>query len=237
MNCEHDFLNQIRTIAANVQVPKRRLDFNRFAIGMAKRGYVFTEETMAFARTYCDGGSLCIRGDVGTGKSFFFYCAGVPALSVELAQGMPIEKINRALESWRDTDILIDDIGKENADYKSYGTSLGLVDYIIERRLDTCARTHFTTNRTPQELENRYGTRIVDRLTQLCTVVVLNGQSRRNPDSQRMNSWYSDFFRGRIWKACDRCCRNYDSDERKCIKGKEVEPRIDSDGEPICPYF
>ena len=232
-----DFLGNLRKMASAVQVQKPRRDFEQFVTMMANRGYMFTEETLAIAKKYCSGIGLCLKGDVGTGKSFFFYCAQIPALSLELAQGKTVEKITWALDSWQNTDILIDDIGKENVDYKSYGTSVALLDYILEKRLDSCAMTHMTTNKSPQELLDRYGARTVDRLTQLCEVVELNGSSRRNPDSQRMNSWYAEFFRGRIWEWCSAHCRFYDDDEHRCIKGKEIEPRLNSEHEAVCPYF
>lgn len=213
----------------------------RRAKGMARHGYRFTDQTLGFVRQMCLGRGLLIRGDVGTGKSFFFYCAGIPAISMKIAQSRELKDICRALDSHSGSPIVVDDIGAEEADYKSYGTAVRLLDLILEKRAEATAPTHFTTNLTIEQLQARYGDRAVDRIRGMAVVAELCGESRRDVDSPRMErAWYEEFYRPRLWQVCERCCRFYDSDARACIKGVQAEPRTIGRGDdvrPSCQYF
>lgn len=205
---------------------------------MARQGYEFTEETLGLVRAYLSGKGLMLKGDVGVGKSFFFYTLGIPALSMAVAQGKTLAQITKALDDHQDDEILVDDIGTEGGDYKDYGTSVKLLDYILEKRADSPLPTHFTLNLTPEELLARYGERTVDRLTGFAEYHEVHGKSRRDPmNARRKEAWFADFFAGNLWYACAQCCSFYDCDERKCVKRKEYEPRTNGNGEPICPYF
>ena len=138
--------------------------------------------------------------------------------------------------------MLIDDIGIEEDDYKSYGTSVRLLDLIVEKRQDSPAATHFTTNLSLEELTEKYGVRTVDRIRGMALFCPMTGVSKRDADNpRRRTAWYADFYRPRKWSLCAECCPNYDVDERRCVKGKTVEPRgRRRDGyspEPSCPYY
>ena len=213
------------------------------AAQMAKKGYKFTEKTFGFVRQLCLGRGLMLQGDVGTGKSFFFYCAGIPALNMKVAQSMELKAIVKALDDHQDEPILIDDIGVEEDDYKSYGTSVSLLDLILEKRADSPAPTHFTTNLSIGRLQEKYGDRNLDRIRGMAVFACLEGESKRDVDSaRRKDAWFADFYLPRVWELCSRCCGWYDRDERRCLKGKTKEPRAWRKGngyepEPSCPFY
>lgn len=87
--------------------------------------------------------------------------------------------------------------------------------------MDALAATHFTTNLTPQQLLERYGERVVDRMTQLAEYVELGGESRRNPPDTLL---FMDFIKGKKWEDCACRCKFYDEVSHRCIKGIEYEP-------------
>lgn len=77
-------------------------------------------------------------------------------------------------------DFLFDDLGAED-NKKHYGNEANVMAEIIYDRYELytryATRTHFTTNLTTEELEEKYGTRAYSRLCQMCNFMVLgNGE-------------------------------------------------------------
>ena len=238
-----DPLNYLNELAAQATPPNEPLyDLKETAESMARRGFRFTPETLKLTEKFCQGNSgLILRGDVGVGKSFFFYALDVPALSLGLAKGRPLEELNYALDSWQDYDIVIDDVGKGDGEIVSYGTRHELFPYVVEKRMEAAGNTHLTTNLTADELLKRYGTRIVDRLTQLGEMVTLEGPSRRCPGGLRMRRWYEEFFKGRVWWTCARCCKFWDPEGAAVPEGRRSRdahgPPRRLRGSPPVPVF
>lgn len=78
-------------------------------------------------------------------------------------------------------DFLFDDLGAEDSK-KHYGNEANVMAEVIYDRYELytryATRTHFTTNLTPEELEDKYGTRAYSRLCQMCHFIVLgNGEN------------------------------------------------------------
>lgn len=198
---------------------------------MARRGFDFSANRGAFkglVRPMLEGG-IMLQGGAGTGKSFFFWCAGMPCLSMKIAQVKPFAELERALSERMDDDIVIDDIGAGDDGRKSdYGTGINLLEYILEVRGDTPRHTHMTTNLTDAQLRARYGDdRIVDRLHEFVSVHRLDGcESMRRADGPRRSGrWATAFFDRKPWPVCIRArCEHYDRDENVCRKGKLVMP-------------
>ncbi len=192
---------------------------------MADRGYVFTPETLKVLECYMRGENIILGGDVGTGKSFFFYVLGMPALNMTMASSRTIPEINAALEAWSRKDILIDDFGAETDKFSSFGTAMNLSAYILERRIDSPARTHITTNLSPEQLARRYDSRVLDRLGGLGRYHLLKGASRRDPDAvKRRDMWFGPFWKGPVWKECAKKCSHYDCFSHKCTMKVISEP-------------
>lgn len=75
--------------------------------------------------------------------------------------------------------LAIDDLGCESMDANSYGnTSQPIVD-IIEHRYAERLVTVITSNMTAKGIAERYGSRVADRLRQMCLKAPCKGKSRR----------------------------------------------------------
>jgi len=238
-----EFIRQLQAAAEAARTKAEVTDeqIRRKAISMARSGYRFTPETFALVRPLLGGEGLLLSGSVGVGKSFFFYCAGIPALNLKVAQGKTLEQISKALDEHADEAILVDDVGAEESAFKSFGTSVRLLDYILERRSDAAAATHFTSNLDGDARLARYGERIDDRLFGFAREHVIGGESRRDPGGvRRKDAWFADFYLPKLWEICASHCGWYDRDERRCTKGKtripSVRRRPGYEPEPICPY-
>lgn len=198
---------------------------------MTRNGFDFGAQGGRFRgllRPMLEGG-IMLKGAPGVGKSYFFYCAGIPCLSMKIAQVKPFAELDRALMDHMDDDILIDDLGAgDDGGKRDYGTGINLLEYILEVRGDTQRVTHMTTNLTEPELRKRYGDdRIMDRLKELVTVFDLAGcESLRGAGLERRRQpWTTAFFKPKPWRKCIRVqCPNYTHDG-KCLKGSTEEPK------------
>ena len=85
--------------------------------------------------------------------------------------------------------LIIDDLGAEEVSIKCYGTTINpLVDLISERYVnqmraidngDLIKFTYLSTNLRGQVCIDRYGERIMDRMTQMCKIIKMEGESKR----------------------------------------------------------
>lgn len=132
---------------------------------------------------------LLLIGTVGTGKSTVLKamaCAmdaeylSVPELAVMFSKrgaDALMQVVNEA-QKW---DLFLDDLGAEK-DLKSY-TNAFPIEEIIFKRYDlwkACgARLHLSTNLSGDQIEERYGVRVRDRLREMTTVVSCTGRSLR----------------------------------------------------------
>ena len=163
----------------------------RWADAMAAQGYRHSVKSLEALRLYLAGYGLIIMGGVGTGKTCFFRALaraiarnGVqetarlavwPMIGVA---GRRLDGIRAELEDMADSEIVVDDIGAEPT-FNEFGNKWDLLPWVIEMRMASPARTHFTTNLLPAELERRYGSRTVDRLHEMAASVTLDGKSNR----------------------------------------------------------
>lgn len=237
MNGQIDFMATLNSLADDIERRRQVTEEQVYAKArtMAKRGYRFTEETLALVKPYLEGRGLLLGGDVGVGKTFFFLTAGVGCgVNLKIAQGWPLSDLSAALESFDHTEMLVDDVGVEELEYKSYGTATRIFEYILEHRMHVDVPTHFTTNLTPEQILERYGQRVVDRITELATYHRIGGESHRSPDAPRSaERLFTDFIKGRLWRACARDCRFYSEGDHRCMKDVVHEPRSPE----WCLYF
>lgn len=75
--------------------------------------------------------------------------------------------------------LAIDDVGTEAAEVVDYGNVCEPITELIEARYARRLFTIVTTNLTGQELRQRYGVRLVDRLNEMMHVVVFKNKSYR----------------------------------------------------------
>lgn len=74
-----------------------------------------------------------------------------------------------------------DDLGTER-NQKFYGNEANVMSEIIQERYDRFKSglvTHFTTNLTPEQINEYYGDRATDRLNEMCKFIQVGGGSRR----------------------------------------------------------
>lgn len=121
---------------------------------------------------------LLILGGVGRGKTIVMRCllaaiaAGNPkprqvycnARILAQNEDMQVKAKNAEL-------LAIDDIGTEPAEVKNYGTATQPIAAVVEFRYDANLPIYFTTNLRGGELNERYGSRIVSRMNEMCGVV------------------------------------------------------------------
>lgn len=73
----------------------------------------------------------------------------------------------------------IDDLGCEALEIMEFGNVKEPVKELLEHRYDRQAFTVITTNLTPQQITERYGTRVGDRLSEMMNIIVFSEKSYR----------------------------------------------------------
>ena len=76
--------------------------------------------------------------------------------------------------------LAIEDMGKEPLEVMVYGNVIAPVQDIIEYRYDKRLFTFITTNLSPQEITQRYGVRVGDRLKEMVSKIVFENDSYRH---------------------------------------------------------
>lgn len=138
---------------------------------------------------------VLLAGNVGSGKTMVmeifnqlvrrsnpFYKTTARQVAKDYAADGLIALV-RYLKQFRKTpaglipvDFFFDDLGAED-NKKHYGNEANVMAEVIYDRYELYirfgTRTHFTTNLTPEELEEKYGVRAYSRLCQMCNFLVL----------------------------------------------------------------
>jgi len=150
---------------------------------------------------------LLLRGSIGSGKSILLKIFSIKEPNLNFNQtknflyysviDVYMECINGGFQSienyckfsnleesdkWKNT-ICFDELGVESLTAKNYGNSVNIMEMIIQKRYNNWQNhgqlTHFTTNLTPDEIENSYGERVRSRLAEMCNDICLLGNDRR----------------------------------------------------------
>ncbi|MDE7402766.1 MAG: hypothetical protein K2M87_05080 [Muribaculaceae bacterium] len=75
--------------------------------------------------------------------------------------------------------LCIDDLGEEPAEIIYYGMVFTPMIDLLAYRYDRQRLTIITTNLTPKEISEKYGTRIADRLREMMQPIIFTGESYR----------------------------------------------------------
>lgn len=162
----------------------------RKARAMARRGYRHTERSLEALRLYLSGYGLFLQGPVGTGKTLFFRLLkdfggeDIEIFSMHNILGRNESDIREMMDDLAFREIVLDDIGAEPT-FNNYGVKFDILAYLIDRRMESAERTHFTTNLAKSEIASRYGGRVIDRLAEMCRSVKFEGRSLRAPKPNR----------------------------------------------------
>jgi DNA replication protein DnaC len=131
---------------------------------------------------------LFIRGPVGTGKTMpleiITEVFKLKRFNLRIYNALEVANIMRSSDEAAKKRLLegyiaIDDVGIEDVEYKVFGSTVRPIFDVISSRYATRRFTFITTNLTPSEIEARYGNRVRDRLREMTSQIVLNGESRR----------------------------------------------------------
>lgn len=161
-------------------VPPQKLA--EYAAWMAtNKGYVHSRNSLAALEKYMQGYSLLITGSVGTGKTFFFQSLGrdITVISLVGLSGWKLEEVETMLNNNWEQEVMFDDVGAEPP-ISEYGVKQEIVPLILEKRQYCKKRTHFTTNLTAEQIQARYGVRVIDRFYGMCWPITFTGESRRD---------------------------------------------------------
>jgi DNA replication protein DnaC len=140
---------------------------------------------------------LFIRGACGIGKSYGVKCLaakfGWAVIDAKQLQEAFLST-KKESEFWRLVDaydyferpqmIVIDDVGTEDCPIIKYGTATNLIADVLNRRYfqgfhRNKVRTIVTCNLSDEQLRERYGVRIDDRLNEMFDFATVHGQSLR----------------------------------------------------------
>lgn len=86
------------------------------------------------------------------------------------------------LEKYSVHDMIIDDLGREPISVKTYGDEIFVLHDLLYIRYNAFMKgykTHITTNLSFNQLKERYGEAIMDRIKEMCDVIEFKGQSLR----------------------------------------------------------
>lgn len=172
----------------------------KWAAAMAANGYRHSEETLEALRLYLAGYGLLLFGGVGVGKTYFFRTLGrvlarnggdAPVIYPMMdTVGRKVDEVREFYMEHARREMVLDDIGAEPT-FNEYGNRWDILPWLIEMRLASSGRTHFTTNLSKSELEKRYGARTVDRLHEMAASVTYTGKSNRRttPNAGTVRAW------------------------------------------------
>ena len=190
-----------KLVTARVERAVADGEVSEAAAKMAAAGYRMSAESVAALKAYLEGYGLLLAGGVGTGKTMFFKVLddaglrnGMPPIerfSLLEASAYKLDAIVGAFDNAHDREVVIDDIGAEPT-YSNYGCKVDLLPWVIERRMRSQCRTHFTTNLSAPDIERRYGGRVVDRMHEICRGYHFDGQSLRFTRAFKVASGWTD---------------------------------------------
>lgn len=139
---------------------------------------------------------IILMGSVGTGKTLLMeICRTFCGFLRNDTHGFRIDSCKdiynevsfrhdvASLEKYMKQNRCFDDLGHEPTNFKLFGNDVSVFEIILSARYDreqkTEMITHATTNLNLDEIGERYGGRIKDRIVERFNIVVLDGESRR----------------------------------------------------------
>jgi len=139
----------------------------------------------AFSMTEPRRVGMIVTGDYGCGKTHFIKCLKLKGLFVDLTISETVNWLDQrgdysnGIEELCERNIFLDDLGAENIK-NEYGVKRDIVgEFICRYHTRGKGRLFITTNLRGNELIDRYGGRVVDRLKELCVPVRMTGKSKR----------------------------------------------------------
>lgn len=151
---------------------------------MSKAGYIFDQKSLEALELYGRGYALALTGMVGTGKTLFFkrLDPDICVVDMNIVTRWRFDDLANMLDNHFDDEVLVDDLGTGSANGRDWGDKYDVLMVILNNRLRSCKRTHFTTNLTNDQLIGAYDYRAVDRIYGMAKFVTFaDAVSKRNP--------------------------------------------------------
>lgn len=141
-----------------------------------------------------------VCGDLGTGKStlmrlisefkktvflptFRFISTSEVCQHYKLTGSIDIFTYNDEGVQGKPATYCFDELGREPKTVNNYGTSMDVMSQVLQDRYLLWQKngtlTHFVTNMSFDEIKERYGEFIQERIVEMCNVIAFKGKSRR----------------------------------------------------------
>lgn len=129
---------------------------------------------------------LIFAGKIGCGKTvlmtaFLKIADGYSRRRTYISHAKQLAPLYKkfSIEYFEKRPMFVDDLGKEEAEIKDFGTIVRPWIDLFSLRYDLGSRTYATTNFNHKDLEKIYGEFICSRMFEIMTLVVIPGESRR----------------------------------------------------------
>lgn len=138
---------------------------------------------------------IALIGDVGTGKTLLMLifqalaqCTQIKQFSFASTQQVfdtvAFSQKQDTLEQFYMKHFCFDDLGQEPSSLQLYANEVSIMEKVITERYNRFTKgyclTHITTNLNTEELRERYGLRVYDRMKEMFNVISVTGRSKRN---------------------------------------------------------
>lgn len=110
-----------------------------------------------------------------------FHLVSAAEISLRYAEN-GMEALSRYADRTRIANLAIDEVGREPLDSKHFGTSLNVIQTVLQLRYENRqkALTHITTNLNPNtDFASKYDYYIADRIKEMFNVIEIKGETRR----------------------------------------------------------
>ncbi len=134
---------------------------------------------------------ILVMGGTGCGKSLFFKAMQSALFTMKVSAYRIVScidaeqtiRMDGEYDQFKKGAVLFDDLGTENTETVVYGNRVNVMSEILQIRYNefqnTGQKTFITTNLLMEDIEKKYGTRISDRLTEMCNIIIFNWESFR----------------------------------------------------------
>lgn len=129
------------------------------------------------------GKGLLLAGDVGRGKTSII-CHALPLLFFsslnKIVKCTHANELNSHLEEYKPKLLIaVDDMGTETI-INHFGQKYEPMNRLFDMAESKSKTLFISTNLSSTEIQERYGTRTIDRISRLCKIVKFSGDSFRN---------------------------------------------------------
>lgn len=175
-----------RHLSADSYVQRRNVNpslLRYVACKMAECGMEMTKPIIEALTLYLSGASLFLLGNTGTGKSSFWkvlskirvHRKGDPIglesspfkfafIHMPIIQAFSISDVNKFLVRHETRELVVDDVCTDDKTV-DYGKRIEMLAFIVAQRDTVAARTHFTSNIGLERVNERYGERVLSRMS------------------------------------------------------------------------